>query len=119
MSGPSGAAVRAAEEATPLQSVPGSGQLSSGKNEAPKIRRNDYRKLAIASIICGLSCVGIIALINSVKARERTSRDPESAQIYAHRARRFSLIAIAAWFGLLVLILVLMALVSYLLTLID
>lgn len=114
MSGPSGAAVRAAEEATPLQSVPG-----SGKNEAPKIRCNDYRKLAIASIICGLSCVGIIALINSVKARERTSTDPESAQIYAHRARRCSLIAIALWFGLLVLILVLMALVSYLLTLIN
>ncbi|KAK3519768.1 hypothetical protein QTP70_003892 [Hemibagrus guttatus] len=32
------------------------------------LRVRDYRKLAICSIICGLSCVGIVSLIYSVKS---------------------------------------------------
>ncbi|KAJ8402640.1 hypothetical protein AAFF_G00367230 [Aldrovandia affinis] len=119
MSSPSSAAALTGDDVVPLQSVPGSGQQSSSKNDSPKGHGRDYRKLAIGSIICGISCIGIFALINAVKAQERSPRDPERAQVYSHKAWRLSLIAIATWVVLLILIPVLMALVSYLLTLID
>lgn len=37
------------------------------RDQASSTRDKDHRILAIASIICGLSCIGIVALINSVK----------------------------------------------------
>ncbi|KAJ8253522.1 hypothetical protein COCON_G00201340 [Conger conger] len=123
MSSPPRAAVLTAEEGTALQSVPGSGLQPASRNDAPNHHYNvpykDYRKLAISSIICGISCIGIFALINSVKARERSLRDPERAQINSHKARQLSFLAIAVWMGVLVLIPTVMALVSYLLTLIN
>ncbi|KAJ8364408.1 hypothetical protein SKAU_G00132390 [Synaphobranchus kaupii] len=79
----------------------------------------DYRWLAIGSIICGISCIGICALINSVKVRERRESDPEKAQVYSDDARKLSFIAIAVWIGLIILIPVMMAIISYLLTLKD
>ncbi|KAG9342901.1 hypothetical protein JZ751_015117 [Albula glossodonta] len=117
MSSPSSAAVFMPDAEVLLQGVPGSGQQSRGKNETG--RGENYRKLAIGSIICGISCIGIYALINSVKAEERSHKDPESAQIYAHKAKKLGILAIGIWVGLLILIPMLMALVSYLLTFID
>ncbi|KAJ8347395.1 hypothetical protein SKAU_G00287960 [Synaphobranchus kaupii] len=119
MSSPSSAAVLTAVEVTPLQSVPGSGLQTGSENDSPKPHYKDYRKLAISSIVCGISCIGIFALINSVKAREKSRKDPENAKSYSHKAKRLSLIAITVWVGVLVLIPMLMALVSYLLTLIN
>lgn len=119
MSGPSNADVLAAEEANPLQAVPGSGLQVARNNGAPNVPYRDYKKLAISSIICGVSCIGICALINSVKAQERSSRDPVNAQRYAQKARRLSIIAIVVWVFLLMLIPLLLVLASYLVTLIN
>ncbi|XP_071387204.1 transmembrane protein 265-like [Centroberyx affinis] len=77
----------------------------------------DHRKLAIGSIICGISCIGIVALINSVKARE--AGNPQKAEHFSRRARKFGVISIVSWLALLVLAPLLLALCSYLLTLID
>ncbi|KAJ8414203.1 hypothetical protein AAFF_G00050730 [Aldrovandia affinis] len=95
------------------------GNVSRTHNDISTGHIKDYKRLAIGSIICGISCIGICALINSVKVRERRVSDPEKAQMYSNKARKLSLIAIAVWVGLLILIPVLMALVSYLLTLKD
>ncbi|XP_028670780.1 transmembrane protein 265-like [Erpetoichthys calabaricus] len=102
---------RDSKETTPL----------NGDEATPSVSRchNDYRKLSIVSIICGLSCVGIMALINSVKAQEKRTSDPELAEQCALKARKFSILAILLWVAILVLVPTLMTLVSYLLTFID
>ncbi|KAG9350035.1 hypothetical protein JZ751_026388 [Albula glossodonta] len=110
-------AIPVAGEHVSLQTVPGTGNMT-GAHAFSSGPVRDYRRLAIGSIICGISCIGIYALINSVKAWERRESDPENAEIYSNKARKWSFFAIAAWVGLLILIPVLMALVSYLLTLI-
>lgn len=57
-----------------LNLLPGSGEEQnnlnhaiSGRDAASCCTDSNYRKLAICSIICGLSCIGIRALIYSVK----------------------------------------------------
>uniref|UniRef100_A0A3B5KDU8 Si:dkey-16l2.20 n=1 Tax=Takifugu rubripes TaxID=31033 RepID=A0A3B5KDU8_TAKRU len=75
----------------------------------PEPDRN-HRKLAICSIICGLSCIGCKALVYSVKAEEAT--DPQRAAEFSQRAKRFGIIAILSWVTLLVSIPILMALIS-------
>ncbi|KAG7459904.1 hypothetical protein MATL_G00215700 [Megalops atlanticus] len=67
MSSPSSAADQRADEVVPLQSVQSTGHQSSGGDDSPKSQIKDYRQLAIGSIICGISCIGILALISSVK----------------------------------------------------
>ncbi|XP_069573614.1 transmembrane protein 265-like [Brachyistius frenatus] len=79
----------------------------------------DHRTLAICSIICGISCVGVKALIYSVKAEERRGKDPEKAAEFSKRARKFSIISIVTCASLLVSVPLLFVLISYLLTLID
>uniref|UniRef100_A0A3B3TES7 Si:dkey-16l2.20 n=1 Tax=Paramormyrops kingsleyae TaxID=1676925 RepID=A0A3B3TES7_9TELE len=93
-------------EAIPLQTVPI--QKSEGKRPSRRIKL--YRKLAVCSIICGISCLGILALINSVRVSVAYTRLEFSRQ-----ARKYSVIAIVVWVGILVLTPVMMALVSYLL----
>ncbi|KAL2100959.1 hypothetical protein ACEWY4_002720 [Coilia grayii] len=78
-----------------------------------------HRKLAIASIICGLSCVGATALIYSVKAEERKQCDPQNAQLYSDKAKCRAVTAIALGVAIPILLMVLVILGSYLLTLID
>ncbi|KAJ8245907.1 hypothetical protein GJAV_G00261570 [Gymnothorax javanicus] len=102
-----------------LEAGPDSGKISGKHNDILTIPVKDHRRLAIGSIICGISCIGAYALINSVKARERRELDPEKAQMYSDNARKFSIIAIGLCLGLIILIPVLMAFVSYLLTLKD
>lgn len=82
-------------------------------------RDNHYRRLSIFSIICGLSCIGAIALKYSVKAKETHRHDPVRAAQLAQKARKFSIISIATLFSILAAVPVLMALVSYLATLKD
>lgn len=82
-------------------------------------RDNHYRKLAICSIVCGLSCIGAVALKYSVKAKETKRTDPERAAVLTQKARKFSIISIATLFSILAAIPILMALVSYLATLKD
>ncbi|XP_066578121.1 transmembrane protein 265 [Amia ocellicauda] len=103
------------DETVPLNVTPGLG--AEVRRSAPGKLLKEYRILAIASIVCGLSCLGMVALINSVKVRECRATDPERAQRCSRRARKYSLLAIGLWVGLLILVPTLMALVSYLLTL--
>uniref|UniRef100_A0A3Q4BP65 Uncharacterized protein n=1 Tax=Mola mola TaxID=94237 RepID=A0A3Q4BP65_MOLML len=120
---PDGTAV----EEVNLNLLPGSGEAQHNSNSLTQVVTgqsatyccNDrhHRKLAICSIICGISCIGIKALINSVKAEEAT--DPEEATEFSRRARKFGIISIVTWFIFLTSIPILMALISYLLTLRD
>ncbi|XP_036445695.1 transmembrane protein 265-like [Colossoma macropomum] len=90
-------------------------------------QHRDYRKLAIGSIICGLSCLGIMSLIYSVKTRAMNKGKlniPEADRAkkgkeYSKKARNYGIFAIVAWVALLILIPLLTGLVSYLLTLIN
>lgn len=58
-----------------LNLLPGSGetqnnnnnQVTTGQDASSCCDDKNHRKLAICSIICGISCIGIKALINSVK----------------------------------------------------
>ncbi|KAM9456661.1 transmembrane protein 265-like isoform 1-T3 [Clarias gariepinus] len=83
-------------------------------------RARDYRKLAICSIVCGLSCVGIMSLIYSVKTRELNKRSrSEKAEEYSRKTLYW---AIGSFFALLVfiaLIVLLLGLLSYILTFIN
>ncbi|CAL8310838.1 unnamed protein product [Arctogadus glacialis] len=76
-----------------------------------------YRRLAISSIVCGLSCIGIMSLIYSVRARE--TKNPGDSQELSKKARKYGLISIAVWVAILLIIPALVVLVSYVLTLID
>ena len=66
------------EEEVPLNTVAGSGDAENDpepnntRRVAAFFRCDDpnHRKLAIWSIICGVSCIGVRALINSVKVFE-------------------------------------------------
>lgn len=85
----------------------------------PFCQDREHRRLAIYSVICGLSCVGVTALIYSVKARERRQTDPEKAQQYSDKARCRALVAIALGIAFPVFLVLLVIFASYLLTLID
>lgn len=91
--------------------------VSTGQRAAVCCKDQNHRKLAICSIICGISCIGIISLINSVKAEETTNAQ-ETAE-YSQKAKKFGIMSILTWVALLALAPMLMALISYLLTLQD
>lgn len=110
-------------EEVSLHLLPGSGETqnngeaSATCDSAPSCHDRNFRRLAYCSIICGISCIGIFALVNSVKAEDTV--DPERAARLSRRSRNLSIISILTWVGLLALTPCLMALVSYLLTLKD
>lgn len=64
-----------APEEVHLNLLPGSSETQNNNNTNQVISEMTvssccnytHRKLAIGSVICGISCIGIIALINSVK----------------------------------------------------
>uniref|UniRef100_A0A3Q4MBL5 Si:dkey-16l2.20 n=1 Tax=Neolamprologus brichardi TaxID=32507 RepID=A0A3Q4MBL5_NEOBR len=59
-----------------------------------------HRKLAISSIICGFSCLGVPALVYSVKKANRTSE--RRAAKYLRQAKKWSIISIVTWVSILV-----------------
>lgn len=87
----------------------------------------DHRKLAICSIICGLSCLGIMSLMYSVKSREtrKTLQNEDQTQRilkvkeYSKKALIWGIISIVAWVVLFILLPLLIGLGSYLVTFID
>ncbi|CAJ1076331.1 transmembrane protein 265-like [Xyrichtys novacula] len=118
------------DEELPLNVVAGSGDTPNNDSSHQVItctgpcpasssccRDQNHRKLAICSIICGFSCIGIKALINSVKA-EKTD-NPVVAAKHLQRAKKLGIISIVTWVAFLVSVPILMAVISYLLTLID
>ncbi|CAI5676234.1 unnamed protein product [Oreochromis niloticus] len=107
------------EEALPLNSVPGTGVqqpedtgnqvICIGEDSAASCCSDKYhRKLAIASIICGFSCFGVLALIYSVKAenadkaeKAKRTRDRRAAK-YLRQAKKWGIISIVTWVSILV-----------------
>lgn len=116
-------------EEIPLNTIAGTGNTNNNSVPACNCRTsrgqgtttccNDrfHRKLAICSIICGISCIGILALKNSVKAK--ATSDPQRSKEFLRRAKKYSLISIVTWVSILASIPILMALISYLVTLND
>ncbi|KAL6102650.1 tmem265 [Pungitius sinensis] len=76
-----------------------------------------HRKLAICSIICGITCIGICSLTSSVEAQREAN--PVIAAALSKRAKKFGIISIAVWVFVLVFTPVLLVLFSYLITLGD
>ncbi|XP_035471122.1 transmembrane protein 265 [Scophthalmus maximus] len=111
-----------AMDKSPLKTTPGSADTdtchrAAGQGLASCCHDEHHRKLAVCSIVCGFSCIGIKALISSVEAEQ--TEDPETAAKFSRRARRLGIMSIVLWLLFLCLIPVLMALVSYLVTLRD
>lgn len=72
------------------------------------------RYLAATSIICGCSCLGVMALVFAVKAEERHKAGQSEEAIYwGARARRLILASFAVWFAVIVLGPLLLWLLSY------
>ncbi|KAJ3600509.1 hypothetical protein NHX12_031490 [Muraenolepis orangiensis] len=74
-----------------------------------------HRRLAICSIICGLTCIGITSLIYS--AREELNQ--EKAQMFSKKAKKYGILSIVVWIIILVSLPCLVVLGSYLLTKIN
>ncbi|XP_051905269.1 transmembrane protein 265-like [Hippocampus zosterae] len=115
------------DEEMPLKMVPGSVDPQEGLMTAAAKKSgigaaacgNDkhHRRLSVCSIICGISCIGIKALINSVKAETET--DPTASIRFSRRAKKLAILSIVMWLALLALAPMLMALFSYVVTLQD
>ncbi|XP_012619657.1 transmembrane protein 265 [Microcebus murinus] len=72
------------------------------------------RYLAATSIICGCSCLGVMALVFAIKAEERLKAGrSEEAVHWGARARRLILASFAVWFAVLILGPILLWLLSY------
>lgn len=78
-----------------------------------------HRTLAVASIICGCTPLGIVSLVNSVQAREALPHSPEKSKQYSRTAKKFGILSIMVWLLFLILLPVLVVLISFLLTLKD
>ncbi|KAF4116053.1 hypothetical protein G5714_003542 [Onychostoma macrolepis] len=87
----------------------------------------DHRKLAICSIICGLSCFGIISLKYSVKAREMKKRlknedcpqTRKKVKKYSEKACKWGIGSIVAWVVLILIFPLLVGFVSFVVTFMD
>ncbi|CAM4572080.1 unnamed protein product [Caretta caretta] len=77
-------------------------------------RPHALRCLAIGSIVCCCSCLGVLALIYAVKANEKRKTNSPDADLWARKSFRFSLLSIGVWVSLLILVPLLMGLISYL-----
>ncbi|KAM3916724.1 transmembrane protein 265 [Leptodactylus fuscus] len=75
------------------------------------------RRLAIISIVCGFSCVGIKALILALQAEQE--HDQETKLSLSRRSRRFSVLSLLLFVGALLSLPFLLVLISYLMTLIE
>ncbi|KAH0626366.1 hypothetical protein JD844_001308 [Phrynosoma platyrhinos] len=84
------------------------------------LRMHSLRNLAIASIICGCSCLGVLALIYAVKANEKQKAGSQELAIYwAQKSRCMSVLSIGVWLGLLILVPISIVLLSYLLSQVE
>ncbi|XP_017274976.1 transmembrane protein 265 [Kryptolebias marmoratus] len=85
----------------------------------PASFRNNHhhRRLAVCSIVCGLTCIGILALTHSVKAEHAQNRKEEEE--HSKKAKKFSIISIVTWVSILISIPILLAFFSFLATLKD
>uniref|UniRef100_A0A668RL47 Uncharacterized protein n=1 Tax=Oreochromis aureus TaxID=47969 RepID=A0A668RL47_OREAU len=100
------------EEALPLNSVPGTGVqqpedtgnqvICVGEDSAVSCCSDKYhRKLAIASIICGFSCFGVLAENADKAEKAKGTRDRRAAK-YLRQAKKWGIISIVTWVSILV-----------------
>nr|XP_020669213.1 transmembrane protein 265 [Pogona vitticeps] len=83
----------------------------------PPLKMHRFRNLAIASIICGCSCIGVLALIYAVKAKEKQKNDSQDSAVYwARRSRCMSFLSIGVWLCFLILVPLSIILLSYILS---
>ncbi|XP_077350154.1 transmembrane protein 265 isoform X2 [Lithobates pipiens] len=75
------------------------------------------RRLAIMSIVCGISCVGIKALLLALRAEREV--DEKNYAVLTRRSRRFAVLSILLFVGGLVLLPLLVVLISYIMTLME
>ncbi|XP_067837152.1 interferon-induced transmembrane protein 5-like [Heptranchias perlo] len=102
-----------AEADRPLMGGDGGEGDRGGRPLSPPLRRCFW--LAVCSVVFGCSCVGIVALVNAVKAMENEKRgDEEKAQRCQKRAEWCSIASFGACVVSVLLALALIVLVSYL-----
>ncbi|XP_067389120.1 transmembrane protein 265 [Emydura macquarii macquarii] len=89
-------------------------KLSQPELPARTPRPRTLRYLAIGSIVCGCSCLGVLALIYAVKANEKWKTNSPDADLWARKSFRFSLLSIGVWVSLLILVPLFIGLISYL-----
>ncbi|CAN9506006.1 unnamed protein product [Ophioblennius macclurei] len=111
-------------EEVPLAILPGLANEQSHHGGGRRVSEccccaRHHRRLAIWSIVCGWTCIGYRALINSVKAETVSPTDPEAALMFSHRARKLSIISIVTFMLSLAMIFLLVVFVSYLITFIE
>ncbi|XP_073402400.1 transmembrane protein 265 [Dendrobates tinctorius] len=87
------------------------------KDRSRRLPSCSLRRLAIVSIICGVSCVGIRALILALQAEQECDQEMRGA--LSRRSRRVSVLSILLFLGFLLSLPFLLVLVSYLMTLIE
>ncbi|KAF7697775.1 hypothetical protein HF521_004285 [Silurus meridionalis] len=63
---------------TPLTETTKSEDVEHGPCDH-RLKVKDHRKLAICSILCGLSCLGIVSLIYSIKWSTKNAEDRRSS----------------------------------------
>ncbi|XP_066485081.1 transmembrane protein 265 [Tiliqua scincoides] len=85
--------------------------------KVPILHMHRLRNLAIASIICGCSCTGVLALIYAIKASEKQKAGShDSAVFWSQKSRRMSWLSISIWVSLLIMVPLLVMLISYIIS---
>ncbi|XP_063788600.1 transmembrane protein 265 [Pseudophryne corroboree] len=104
----------------PSQQPSGFNQQSpsdSGETHCRHFSSCSLRRLAIMSIVCGVSCIGIKALILALRAEQE--KDQPKHELLSRRSRKFSVLSIAVFLGALVCLPFLVVFISYIMTLIE
>ncbi|KAJ1126170.1 hypothetical protein NDU88_004578 [Pleurodeles waltl] len=103
--------------ATPLRTDEENILISSGSPDTTRSQEPQHctkhgpRNLAITSVICGFSCIGIVALIYAMKAEG--AGDLEAARTMRRKSRRFSILSISLWVGTLIFLPLFLGFLSY------
>ncbi|XP_075034819.1 transmembrane protein 265 [Mixophyes fleayi] len=106
----------------PTQQTAGFNQQIPSKSQARKkhslhVPTCTRRRLAIMSIVCGFSCIGIKALMLALQAEQES--DQQKKDLLSKRSRKFSIVSILMFVGALVLLPLLVVFISYILTFIE
>ncbi|XP_062994437.1 transmembrane protein 265 [Elgaria multicarinata webbii] len=102
------------EEGETVVMIPTSTTGVDPPTKPPPLHLHGPRNLAITSIICGCSCIGVLALIYAIKASEKLKASSQvEADYWARRSRVMSYLSIVTWVLLLILLPLLVILLSY------
>ncbi|XP_061444838.1 transmembrane protein 265 [Rhineura floridana] len=97
--------------------IPPSTSVMDAPAKSSPLHMHRLRNLAIASIICGCSCIGVLALIYAIKASEKQKAGShDSAAYWAQKSRFTCFLSVGVCMSLLILVFLLLVLLSYLLS---